>query len=56
MVGRMQGVLPIPNNRQSVGLITYDAKEPDPAFPPIIQSARVEVHPTGDLLRRVANE
>src|SRR6476660_1917562 len=29
-----RGVLPIPD-RQHLGLITYDAKDPDTAFPPI---------------------
>ena len=29
-----RGVLPIPD-RQPVGLLTYDAKDPDTAFPPI---------------------
>ena len=29
-----RGVLPIPD-RQHLGLVTYDAKDPDTAFPPI---------------------
>ena len=33
-LGARRGVLPIPD-RQHLGLITYDAKDPDTAFPPI---------------------
>ena len=32
--GARRGVLPIPD-RQHLGLLTYDAKDPDTAFPPI---------------------
>ena len=33
-LGVQRGVLPIPD-RQQLGLLTYDAKDPDTAFPPI---------------------
>ena len=33
-LGARRGVLPIPD-RQHLGLVTYDAKDPDTAFPPI---------------------
>ena len=33
-IGTQRGVLPIPD-RQHLGLLTYDAKDPDTSFPPI---------------------
>ena len=35
MVDRPRSVLPIPE-RKHVGLTTYDAKDPDTSFPPIV--------------------
>ena len=44
--GNMQrSILPIPN-RQSTGLVTYDAKDPDRKSPPIVPlQARWRKHP-----------
>ncbi len=40
-----RGNLPIPD-RQHLGLVTYDAKDPDTAFPPIEASCRPTAHRT----------